>query len=51
MKLYGGIDLHSNNSVIHIIDDKGNSQFKKKVSNDLAIRGTVYQSTWRLLNT
>ena len=35
MKLYGGIDLHSNNSVIHIIDDKGNSQFKKKVSNDL----------------
>ena len=36
MKLYGGIDLHSNNSVIHIIDDKGNSQFKKKVSNDLA---------------
>jgi transposase len=36
MKLYGGIDLHSNNSVIHIIDDQGNRQFKKKVTNDLA---------------
>jgi transposase len=36
MKLYGGIDLHSNNSVIHIIDDQGDSQLKKKVTNDLA---------------
>jgi transposase len=36
MKLYGGIDLHSNNSVIHIIDDQGDSQLKKKVPNDLA---------------
>ncbi len=36
MKLYGGIDLHSNNSVIHIIDDQGDSQLKKKVANDLA---------------
>lgn len=35
MKLYGGIDLHSNNSVIHIIDDQGDSQLKKKVANDL----------------
>jgi transposase len=35
MKLYGGIDLHSNNSVIHIIDDQGDSQLKKKVPNDL----------------
>ena len=35
MKLYGGIDLHSNNSVIHIIDEQGVSQLKKKVTNDL----------------
>jgi transposase len=35
MKLYGGIDLHSNNSVIHIIDEQGVSQLKKKVANDL----------------
>ncbi len=35
MKLYGGIDLHSNNSVIHIIDELGDSQLRKKVTNDL----------------
>jgi len=35
MKLYGGIDLHSNNSVIHIIDEQGDSQLRKKVTNDL----------------
>ena len=33
MKLYGGIDLHSNNSVIRIIDEQGVSQLKKKVAN------------------
>jgi len=35
MKLYGGIDLHSNNSVIHIIDEQGHVVFKKRITNDL----------------
>jgi transposase len=35
MKLYGGIDLHSNNSVIHLIDENGVSHFRKRVVNDL----------------
>jgi transposase len=35
MRLYGGIDLHSNNSVIHLIDENGVSHFRKRVANDL----------------
>jgi len=35
MKLYGGIDLHSNNSVINIIDEDAKVLLKKRVSNDL----------------
>jgi len=33
MKLYGGIDLHSNNSVIHLIDGNDKPVFKKRVNN------------------
>lgn len=43
MKLYGGIDLHSNNSVIYIIDEQGNVLFKKRVTNDLAMILTLLQ--------
>ncbi len=58
MKLYGGIDLHSNNSVIHLIDEQGNSVLKKRVTNDLtaivmllkpfldSIKGLVVESTY-----
>ncbi len=35
MKLYGGLDLHSNNSVINIIDENGNVVFRKRITNDL----------------
>jgi archaellum biogenesis ATPase FlaH len=34
MKLYGGIDLHSNNSVIAIQDDTGKVLVCKKLPND-----------------
>ncbi|WP_339670434.1 IS110 family transposase [Dasania marina] len=35
MKLYTGIDLHSNNHYITIIDEQDNRLFEKRVSNDL----------------
>ena len=35
MKLYGGIDLHSNNNVIVIIDEKGEVKTRKRLDNDL----------------
>ena len=35
MKLYGGIDLHSNNSVIVIIDEQGEVKVRKRLANDL----------------
>jgi transposase len=33
MKLYGGIDLHSNNCVINLIDEEGHVILKKRVNN------------------
>lgn len=35
VKLYGGVDLHSNNSWLGIMDKKGKRILKKKLSNDL----------------
>jgi len=58
MKLYGGIDLHSNNSVIHLIDENGDAVLKKRITNSLpmilallepyadAIEGLVVESTY-----
>ena len=37
MKLYCGIDLHSNNSVIVILDEADKVIFHKKLNNDLAL--------------
>lgn len=34
MKLYGGIDLHSNNCVIVLVDEKGVEVLRKRVNND-----------------
>jgi hypothetical protein len=34
MKLYAGFDLHSSNSYLAIIDEKGKRVFKKKLRND-----------------
>jgi len=58
MKLYGGIDLHSNNSVISIKDEDGQLKARKKLPNDLqrifqflspfkeALVGIVIESTF-----
>jgi transposase len=37
MKLYGGIDLHSNNSVIAIINEQGETLATKRLKNDLSV--------------
>jgi len=36
MKRYAGIDLHSNNSVIHLVDENGALVVKKRMANELA---------------
>jgi len=58
MKLYGGIDLHSNNSVINLIDENSIVVLKKRIANNLktillllepyrdAIAGLVVESTY-----
>lgn len=58
MKLYGGIDLHSNNSVIHLIDENSCVILKRRITNNLlailqllqpyrdAIEGLVVESTY-----
>ena len=35
MKLYGGIDLHSNNSVINLIDENSQALLRKRMANSL----------------
>ena len=35
MKLYSGIDLHSTNSYLAIIDESGKRIFKEKLPNDI----------------
>jgi transposase len=58
MRLYTGIDLHSSNSYLAIIDENGKRVFKKKLPNDLeqilsalavykdSMIGTVIESTY-----
>ncbi len=58
MKFYAGIDLHSNNNYIGVIDEKGRLVFQKKNPNDLErilnsfepfkeqIKGIVVESTF-----
>lgn len=58
MKLYGGIDLHSTNNYVGIIDQDGKRVFKKKLPNDLpailddltlysgTLAGVVVESTY-----
>ena len=42
MKLYGGIDLHSTNSVVAVIDEQDKVVYRKQLPNDLAtIRGSL----------
>ena len=35
-KLYGGIDLHANNSVIGLVDDQEQVVYEKRTPNDLS---------------
>jgi len=35
MNLYGGIDLHSNNSVIALLDEEDNLVYQQRLPNDL----------------
>jgi len=58
MKLYGGIDLHSNNCVFNLVDEEGQVHLKKRLKNDLdtilsllaphrsALAGLVVESTY-----
>ena len=58
MKLYGGIDLHSNNSVIALLDEEDRVVYRRRLRNDLelvlaelepysdAIEGLVVESTY-----
>ncbi|MBE0575764.1 MAG: hypothetical protein IH613_07695 [Desulfuromonadales bacterium] len=58
MKLYAGIDLHSTNSYVAIIDESGKRIFKEKLPNDIAtiteklslysgtLEGAVIESTY-----
>jgi transposase len=58
MKLYGGIDLHSNNSVIALLDDEDKVACRRRLTNDIelmltelapfsdAIVGLVVESTY-----
>ena len=36
MELYAGIDLHSNNSVVLVLDEQDRVVFAKRLANDLA---------------
>ncbi len=58
MQLYGAIDLHSNNSVVGLIDEQGQVVYQKRLSNHLctildqlsayqtSIQGIVVESTY-----
>jgi len=58
MRLYSGIDLHSNNCVLTVIDEEGLTVYEKRVANDIetikrallphqdALVGTVVESTY-----
>ena len=39
MKLYGGIDLHSNNSVVVLLDEEDQVVYEKRLPNDLRLFG------------
>jgi transposase len=58
MELYAGIDLHSNNSVLSVLDEQDRTVFAKRLTNDLAsiiaalracvgtVRGVAVESTY-----
>ncbi|MFA6301697.1 MAG: hypothetical protein WC627_01005 [Legionella sp.] len=58
MKLYGGIDLHSNNCVVVLVDMDSREVLRKRINNDISkiialldpwknnIAGLVVESTY-----
>lgn len=58
MELYAGIDLHSNNSVVTVLDEQDRTVFARRLANDLAaivaalrscagtVRGVAVESTY-----
>ena len=58
MKLYGGIDLHANNSVVVVIDEEDRILYQKRLRNELGeiltalaryqetLQGIVVESTY-----
>ena len=44
MELYAGIDLHSNNSVVTVLDEQDRTVYAKRLTNDLA------EKAWALIN-
>ena len=58
MSLYGGIDLHANNSVIVLLNEQDEMSYQKRLPNDLPtileqlapyrteIKGLVVESTY-----
>lgn len=58
MKIYVGIDLHSNNSFVALIDEENKAVYKKRLPNELtillealkpyknSIEGVVVESTY-----
>ncbi len=57
-QLYGGIDLHANNSVVVVLDEEDQVRYQKRLSNDLEgiltqlapfqaqLQGLVVESTY-----
>ena len=58
MELYAGIDLHSNNSVVTVLDEQDRTVYAKRLPNDLCsivaalracageVRGVAVESTF-----
>jgi transposase len=44
MRYYGGIDLHSNNSYVVVIDETGTSVFRRRLANDLSAIERVFSN-------
>jgi len=47
MNLYAGLDFHSSNTYIGVLDQQFNCNFKKRVSNDLDLISSACNRCWR----
>ena len=43
MKLYGGIDLHSNNCVFNLVDENSKVVLKRRITNNLEVILTLLE--------